>query len=386
MDRVRILFSCLPTHGHAYPLIPLALAAEGAGNDIVFATHPDFHPALRAFGLAVAAAGTTLQLAFPEALAAAGLGHVNHPRELASEDMQRTIRMGFSSIIPRSFVRDLGPVIDRVRPDLIVQEMGNPGAGIAAARARIPRLRHGFGIVDGSFAADGASVLEQVGADAGVSLSDALGVPFIDICPSSLQDKDFLTRNERIPLRTTTPVSPTNDMSWKAPFGGNRVRIYLTLGTAMATVEVLRPAIDGLARLEADILVATGPGLDSSVLGDVPDNVRIESWVPQGEVLKNVDLAVHHGGSGTTLGALAAGVPQLLLPQGADQFSNAVAVRDHGAGDQLLPDTLTVDSIEASARVLLTDARFAEAARGIAAEIAEMPAPIEVAHQLAEYV
>jgi len=53
-------------------------------------------------------------------------------------------------------------------------------------------------------------------------------------------------------------------------------------------------------------------------IGDVPENVIVRSWVPQADLLRLVDVIVHHGGSGTTLGALTVGAPQLILPQGAD--------------------------------------------------------------------
>ena len=51
----------------------------------------------------------------------------------------------------------------------------------------------------------------------------------------------------------------------------------------------------------------------------------VERYVPQADVLPLCDVAVGHGGSGSTLGALAHGLPMLLLPHGADQFENAQA-------------------------------------------------------------
>ena len=42
----------------------------------------------------------------------------------------------------------------------------------------------------------------------------------------------------------------------------------------------------------------------------------VRAWfVAQSEVLPLVDLIVHHLGTGTVLGELEAGLPQLLLPQ-----------------------------------------------------------------------
>jgi UDP:flavonoid glycosyltransferase YjiC (YdhE family) len=96
--------------------------------------------------------------------------------------------------------------------------------------------------------------------------------------------------------------------------------VYLTLGTVVADDDVLRPAIEGLARLDADVLVALGSACGKGV-GAVPANVHLEPFVDQATVMGLVDLVVHHGGSGTILAALANAVPQVLMPKGADQWS-----------------------------------------------------------------
>jgi UDP:flavonoid glycosyltransferase YjiC (YdhE family) len=98
----------------------------------------------------------------------------------------------------------------------------------------------------------------------------------------------------------------------------------------------------------------------------------VQTWVPQAELLPHVDVVVHHGGSGTTLGALTVGAPQLILPQGADQFANAYAVGAAGAGLPLLLDELSADAIAEPVRKLLPHGHTGHraAARTIAEEIA----------------
>jgi UDP:flavonoid glycosyltransferase YjiC (YdhE family) len=81
-------------------------------------------------------------------------------------------------------------------------------------------------------------------------------------------------------------------------------------------------------------------------------------------------------------GSLALGLPQLLLPHGADQFTNAEVLLGSGAGLRLLPGEITADTVEAGARTLLTEASFRQAARRQARDIAAMPGPDEVARQV----
>ncbi|WP_233439536.1 glycosyltransferase [Lentzea atacamensis] len=158
--------------------------------------------------------------------------------------------------------------------------------------------------------------------------------------------------------------------------------IYLTLGTvAFGATEVLRTTIDGLSRLEAEVLVALGPG-DPAVLGEVPDSVRLAGFVPQAKVLQKAGLVVHHGGTGTVLGTLAAGLPQLVLPQGADQFVNADMLAEVGAGKKLVGEEITADAVAEAAGHLLVDPAARTVAARVRAEIAEMPEPAAVVQRL----
>jgi UDP:flavonoid glycosyltransferase YjiC (YdhE family) len=73
------------------------------------------------------------------------------------------------------------------------------------------------------------------------------------------------------------------------------------------------------------------------VLGALPPNVHAERWRAQADVLEQAAVVLCHGGSGTTLGALAAGVPLVIVPLFADQPYNAAAVASAGAGIAVEP-------------------------------------------------
>jgi UDP:flavonoid glycosyltransferase YjiC (YdhE family) len=87
---------------------------------------------------------------------------------------------------------------------------------------------------------------------------------------------------------------------------------------------------------------------------------------------------VHHGGSGTMLGALSSGVPQLVLPQGADQFINAAALAASGAGHGLDAATQAPGAVGAAVADLLGPGPARAAAERLRDEIGEMPSPAEV--------
>ena len=120
-----------------------------------------------------------------------------------------------------------------------------------------------------------------------------------------------------------------------------------------------------------------------AALGPLPENVRAEGWVPQDAVLAHAAAVVGHGGYGTTLGALAHGVPLVQLPLfSSDQWHNAERVAALGAGIALTgaprgaveppgPDVLA--ALPGAVRALLADASYRRAARAIAAAIAALP-------------
>jgi UDP:flavonoid glycosyltransferase YjiC (YdhE family) len=334
---MRVLFASLASVGHTFPLIPLAIAVRDAGHEVHFAAGDEVHAPLAANGL----------------------------RPFRPAD-------SFYEI----YAEDLAPELARLRPDLVVHEWGLPGAAVAAHRAAIPGIWHGFGRL----------FPDGIGLELPTKNVEAPGRPHLDICPPSLQDKAFLANEDRIELRPVA-YSPPEELSTWDSLHGSRPLIFLTLGTAFGTPEVLAVAIEGLARLDAHVVVAAGR-VRPDQLGHLPANVTVRAWLPQAPLLPHVDLVVHHGGSGTTLGALAVGAPQLLLPQGADQFANADALSAAGAALRLLPAELSADAVaEHSGKLLPHHGNsHRDAARAVAGEIARMPSPDEVARRLPEYV
>jgi UDP:flavonoid glycosyltransferase YjiC (YdhE family) len=75
------------------------------------------------------------------------------------------------------------------------------------------------------------------------------------------------------------------------------------------------------------------------------------------------------------LGALEVGLPQLLLPQGADQFFNAEILTAAGAARVLPNDAQQPSAIGEAVHELLGDAPERQVATRLCDEIAAMPSP-----------
>ncbi len=178
----------------------------------------------------------------------------------------------------------------------------------------------------------------------------------------------------------TAPAEPLPD--W---WGGSRdPLVYLSFGSAAAGngfyPGLYREALDALGDLSARVLLTLGTEVDPAELGPVPSSVHVESWVPQKAVMPNAAAMVGHGGSGSTLMAMAAGMPLAVVPLFADQPQNARRVAALGAGIAL---EAGVAGLRDAVTALLTEPRYRTAAGEVAAEIAALP-PVDAVVELLE--
>jgi UDP:flavonoid glycosyltransferase YjiC (YdhE family) len=378
---VKILFSTRPAYGHVYPLLPLADAARRAGHQVNFATAGCFLTPLDRLGYPTHEVGLTIEAAHAELLASVSADVMPRGAD-GRPDVEMGGRLFLDVIAPRT-AADLAPVLARLEPDVVVFEQYDVGAAVAAHAAGIAAVGHALSprFPDELVRAMAGDHLERLWARHGGTPSSFdvfTGDAYVDIFPTALQQPSFLSDPARVPMRAVPYAEPEADLpEWVDE--RDRPLVYLSLGTVVSTDEVLRPVIEGLAPLDVDILVALGSA-DGSALGTVPPNVHVESFVDQPGALSQAELAVHHGGSGTILGALAYGTPQLVLPKGADQFWNADLMARAGLAEVLEPPQVTPDAVTRAAAAELGHHR--PAVDAVSAEIAAMPHPADVLEEL----
>lgn len=102
---------------------------------------------------------------------------------------------------------------------------------------------------------------------------------------------------------------------------------------------------------------------------DLPDTIRAFRYVPLETLLEDSAAFIHHGGVGSTSQALAAGVPQVLMPLAHDQFDNAERVRRLGVGAGIPAPRFTAARLTAALRGLLDDPGTADRCRAMAARL-----------------
>ena len=152
---------------------------------------------------------------------------------------------------------------------------------------------------------------------------------------------------------------------------GARPFVYMTFGTEAGRMPpyaaVYQEAMRAIEDLDADVLVTVGRDADPGMLGTPPPHVRVERWVDQATILGRATAVICHGGGGSVLGALAAGVPLVVVPLFAeDQHINARRIAAVGAGLVVAPEA---EPISSALRSVLSAHPFRAAASGVAAEL-----------------
>lgn len=369
---MRVLLSCVPGYGHFYPLVPVALALRDAGHEVGFATAERFcRNVVEPAGFA----------AFP-----AGLSPLDAQDRLAEREPQlfdggddeaAQAAFGaalFARVAGPAKVGDLATVIRDWAPALVVHDAVDFGAPAAATAAGLPHAAHGTGPlppVEFWRLAAGESGLDPGG------WPGLLGQLYLDICPPSLQAAHIGRVAAARPLRPVGFDLTGADRlpAWVGELPA-RPTVYVTLGTVFNTTPGLFETIlAGLAGEPVTVVATVGPDRDPAELGPQPGNVHLERYLPQSLLLAHCDAVVAHGGSGTTLAALAHGLPLLMLPQGADQLGTARRVAELGAGTTLDATEVAPGTVRAAVHRLLSEAAYRERARKLAAEIARMPGP-----------
>lgn len=369
-----MLFTFAGGAGHFLPLVPFACAAEEAGHVVAFAAQAGTLQTVEDAGFTAFDTGGRTLL------------DGNERTPLLELDMEReiaAIRDAFAGSVGRERARSVRRVCDEWRPDVIVADEMDFGALVAAETFGIPYATV-ITIGSGSFVWSEliADRLDTLRAENGLARDPELEMlrrylilsPF----PPSFRDPENPLPSNAHAIRPAAPDRVTGDAesTWLST-RAERPLVYFTLGTIfnLESGDLFERVVAGLRGLPVDVVVTVGRELEPEVLGEQPPNIRLRTYVPQSVLLPHCDLCVSHGGSGSVVGALAHGVPMVLLPMGADQPLNAARCEALGVARVLDAVAATVDDVRRAAMEVLGDDRYRRNAERLAAETRELPGP-----------
>jgi UDP:flavonoid glycosyltransferase YjiC (YdhE family) len=382
---MRVLIASTGGAGHYHPLVPLVDAFARRGDDLLLVVAPELEATVTATGLPFRIGGSPpatetdairRQLPTAPALEASVLGNRELFGRLCTAAMLPAMQAAFGSW----------------RPDLVVREPCEYSSAVVAGREGVPHAQVAISqaVVEEWSIGIAAPALEPYGDSV---VGQLRASPYLTRFPAALDPSPFPdTRRFR---QTPAPQAGSLPDWWH---GAGGPLVYLTFGSITGGLgiapAVYRAGLDAVTGLKARVLLTVGRGVEVDSLGPLPENVHVEAWVPQDDVLTEAAAVVCHGGSGTTFGALAAGVPLVIVPLFADQPTNGVLVAAAGAGLVVGPEPGAAERrariapddaprIRAAIETVLATAAFGEAAQRIAADMRAQPTVDELVASLA---
>jgi hypothetical protein len=362
--------------GPLWPPRPFIEALAARGDELLVVVPPKLEAAVRAVGqpFVVSAEPPADELAALWERFSAASGH-------------EAAILGNRELFGRLWTAALLPTAERAcaerRPHLVLHEAAEYASAIAAERCGIAHAQVAISLAD--VEADSLDLATPALAHHHEHIVERLrGSTYLTRFPAALDPSPYpATQRFREPAEPPCMALPDRLNGSDAPL------VYMTFGSVAGGLPnasaVFRTALDAVAGLRARVLLTVGKAVDTDRLGPVAENTHVEAWVPQADVLAEAALVVAHGGSGTTFGALAAGVPLVVVPLFADQLVNAERVAAAGAALVIEPErgaargmgTLGPQHrprLRAAIETVLGEPSYACAARRIADEMRALPA------------
>jgi UDP:flavonoid glycosyltransferase YjiC (YdhE family) len=361
-------------------MLPFAAACVRAGHEVLVAAPASFAAAVERAGYP----HWPCPDVDPDAWAALHAAFLAAPPERRNETM---VTLG-AELGARSIMPGLLAAFDEWRPDVVLREIGELGSAVAADLRGVPHVQVLIGLdkfVDFTLplaAPALAAYRESLGLAPDAAGAYLHRAPSLSLLPPSFEvprpGPGPVVYRFRAPAADPAPLP-----DWWA--GDRDPLVYATFGTVSAGVPfaaaAFRTVVEALADRPVRLLVTVGDSGDPADWRALPPNVHVERWVPQQDVLADAAAMVCHGGTGTVLGGLSAGVPMVVVPQFADQPDNAERVAAVGAGlavggGEAAP--ATAGEIRDAVDRVLTEPSFRHAAGRLAAEVRALP-PVDEA-------
>ncbi len=335
---MRVLWFCIPAYGHTNPTIEVVRELTRRGHEVRYYSFEEFRERIEDAGAQFVACDSFLP-----------------PIDEKAERRLRRVSTTEMSVQSFRTVANLDPVVSADvaswRPDVVVTDSACFWGKLTAAKHGLPWVcsttTFAFNEHSSKYMSHSASELADL----------ILGMPrlnreirrlrplgyhvksALDIVSNKPEDNTIVYTS-----RTFQPCAETFDEEHYR-FVGPSVRdvvpkektgrplVYASLGTVIND----RPGfyctlIEALRDADVDLLISCGKAFDPAQLGALPDNVRVEHYVDQMEVLSRASLFVTHCGMNSASEGMWMGVPELLFPLTGEQRAVARRVAEVGAG------------------------------------------------------
>ena len=364
----KIVFFCIPAHGHTNPTLPVVKALPDAGHEVIYYSYEAFRPALESAGA---------QFMGCERFDIGFSGGDDAPNGAA---VARDITVA-ADLITRATLAMDEPVTRELKalsPDVIVADSAAYWGKLFALKLGIPFICSTTTFAFNRY----SSRIMKTGLEDLLKLLWRLPKTRRILQPlrergyaadnllSIVQNDDrtptvVYTSREFQPFAETFPecytfVGPCLRPSGPAIGKTDRPLIYVSMGTVIGGEDrFYRECVEAFSDGRYDVILSLGESADTTALGALPENIRAYPRVDQLAVLRSADAFVTHCGMNSVSEALYFGVPLVMRPLTPEERGVANRVSELGAGVQLK------GGLRAAVDRVLTDPACRASARGI---------------------
>jgi len=372
---LRVLVAAFGDPGHVFPAISLGRALTGRGHEVVVETWEERRAAVEGAGLGFAAAEEYRMFPPPEP----DSGDGQHAAEAA---------------------RALLPLLEKMRPDVVVSDILTLAPALAAERAGVPLatlVPHIYPVVEtgqpffaiglrtprtplGRRAWQAGQRALRVGLEQGRDdlnrQRERLGLAPIDRFHGGISPDLALVATFpqlEYPRRWPPGVEVTGPMTFEVPHPdielppGEAPLVLVAPSTAHDSGNrLVRTALAALAGEPVRVVATTNRVRPTRPI-EVPANAVLVDWLSYSQLMPAAAAVVCHGGHGTVARALGAGTPVLISPITGDMSETAMRVDWAGAGLSLPWRICRPAPLRWAVRRLLAEPSFAARAGEIAA-------------------
>jgi MGT family glycosyltransferase len=377
----RFLLGAFGDPGHAFPMLALGRELVARGHDVTVQTWQRWRTAVEREGMRFGAA--------PEY-------HVFPTREKPLKPYQAVVRAAEASL----------PLIDDVRPDVVVSDIITLAPALAAEMRDVPLatlVPHVFPVFEPGWppfsigarlprTAVGRAFWGQVGRVTRAGLEQGrdelnetrrrLGLPAVDRVHNGISDRLALVATFpqlEYPRDWPAHVHVVGPLAYELPCDdvelppGDAPLVLIAPSTVHdPEFHLLRETLRALADEPVRVLAAWNRRpAPEGVAVDVPPNARLVDWVSYARVMPQCDVVVCHVGHGTMARALASGCTVVASAVAGDQNENAARLDWAGVGVRLPRRYTRPGPLRLAVRRALNDTAMRARARELQAWAAE---------------
>ena len=375
----KIMFFCIPAHGHHNPTLPVAAELVKKGNAVRYFSFEEFREKIENTGAEFIACDSFLpELTKEQEEAVKNVSTT----EMTILDLQTTARMdGF-----------LKEQVETFAPDVIVSDSVCFWGKLTARKYRIPLVtstttfafnKYSSQYMKSSFAEIRDMMKGSKRVKAELKKLEQYGYHEKSIMPlvqnDNYSDTIVYATKKYQPCSDTFSkhyafVGPSVFSPGEPRKNRDRPLIFISLGTVINDrPDFYHRCTEALADMDADVVIACGRTMDPESLGRLPENIKVYPHVEQLDLLARADVFLTHCGMNSVSESLLMATPMVLFPQTNEQRAVAKRAEETGAGLLLKEDS--AEAIRAAIDVVLKDRKYADKAKECSEDFRNAPGP-----------